>query len=889
MKAPLPPNEVQRLETLRGYDVLDTLPELAFDDLTQLAAQICDVPIAAVSLVDGNRQWFKSTIGLSATETSRDIAFCAHAILNPDELLEVRDAQFDPRFADNPLVTADPHIRFYAGAPLVTSDGFALGTLCVIDREPRALSAEQKTALRALSRTVIAQLELRRTLVAYLQTEKQLQSLNVSLEQKVEVRTAELTSEIEERKQAEMKTRERERRLQAIIETEPECVKVVDAKGKLLEMNAAGLAMLEAASLEEAQQHSLMEYILSDYCDAFRALHRRVLEGETGTLEFEVLGLKGTRRWLETHAAPMRDEAGKVTSLLGITRDITERKKIEQNLRLARFTLDHAQDSLFRMERNARITYANDAACRHLGYTRKELLGLSILDIDPDCSREIWDKHCEDVTKTGALRFETRHKRKDGTIIPVEITTNFMKFEGENHFFASVRDIAERKEAEDEIYNLAFYDALTGLPNRRLLLDRLSVALSVSARSQQYGALLFLDLDNFKTINDMLGHEYGDLLLVDVAKRLKSCVREVDTVARLGGDEFVVLLEDINAGAEDASQNAAKVAEKIRTVLTAPYQVKGREQRSSTSIGVCLYYGKEESVVELLKHADMAMYQAKDAGRNAVRFFDPHMQQLMETHAALESDLRQAITDQQLQLYYQIQVDYEQRPIGAEALVRWVHPQRGIVSPAQFIPLAEESSLILDIGHWVLDTACQQIAAWSNNEQTRDLVLAVNISAKQFKQSDFVEQVAAMIQKCRIDPSRLKLELTESVALGDIDASVEKMLALRQVLGVTLSLDDFGTGYSSLSYLKQLPLDQIKIDQSFVRSITTDASDAVMVKTIIDMAHNFGLNVIAEGVETEAQLDFLRKNGCMAYQGYLFSKPIPIEEFEKFLVSQPWQ
>ncbi len=889
MKAPLPPNEVQRLETLRGYDVLDTPPEPAFDDLTLLAAQICQVPISLISLVDENRQWFKSTIGVGATETSRDFAFCAHAILHADKLLEVRDAQLDPRFADNPLVTADPHIRFYAGAPLVTPDGLALGTLCVIDRVPRVLSAEQQTALRALSRTVIAQLELRRTLVAHRRMEEQLQSLNVSLEQKVEARTAELTSEIKERKQAEMKTRERERRLQAIIETEPECVKVVDPKGKLLEMNKAGLVMLEATSLEEAQQHSLMEFILSEYRDAFRALHRRVFEGESGMLEFEVLGLKGTRRWLETHAAPMRDEAGKVTSLLGVTRDITERKKMEQNLRLAQFTLDHAQDSLFRMGRDARITYVNDAAYRHLGYTRKELLGLSIPDIDPDYSREVWDKYCEAVISTGALRFEARHKRKDGTIIPVEITTNFMKFEGENHFFASVRDIAERKDAEDEIYNLAFYDALTGLPNRRLLLDRLSVALSVSARSQQYGALLFLDLDNFKTINDTLGHEYGDLLLVDVAKRLKSCVREVDTVARLGGDEFVVLLEDINADAEDASQNAAKVAEKIRTVLTAPYQVKGREQRSSPSIGVCLYYGKEESVDELLKHADMAMYQAKDSGRNAVRFFDPHMQQLMETHAALESDLRRAITDQQLQLYYQIQVDYEQRPIGAEALVRWVHPQRGIVSPAQFIPVAEESSLILDIGHWVLDTACQQIAAWSNNEQTRDLVLAVNISAKQFKQSDFVEQVAAMIQKYRIDPSRLKLELTESVALGDIDASVEKMLALRQVLGVTLSLDDFGTGYSSLSYLKQLPLDQIKIDQSFVRSITTDASDAVMVKTIIDMAHNFGLNVIAEGVETEAQLDFLRKNGCMAYQGYLFSKPIPIEEFEKFLVSQPWQ
>ncbi|TSA50177.1 MAG: EAL domain-containing protein [Nitrosomonadales bacterium] len=447
----------------------------------------------------------------------------------------------------------------------------------------------------------------------------------------------------------------------------------------------------------------------------------------------------------------------------------------------------------------------------------------------------------------------------------------------------TVLDITEQKLAEEAIHNLAFYDQLTDLPNRRLLQNQLQHILASSARNKHYGAILFIDLDNFKGVNDTKGHHVGDLLLIEVARRLKASIRADDTLARLGGDEFVVILEDIGTKNEQAAIVAETIAEKVRGDFTQPFMLEGMEYHGSPSIGISLFLGKKITPEELLKRADMAMYQAKDSGRNRVQFFDPSIQQSVETRAALESDLRRAIPDQQLQLHYQIQVDHDQRPVGAEALIRWIHPQRGMVSPAHFIPVAEESSLILEIGHWVLDTACEQIAAWSKNEQTRNLVLAINISAQQFKQRDFVEQVDSMIHKHRIDPSRLKLELTESVVLDDIDVVVAKMQALRQVQGITLSLDDFGTGYSSLSYLKQLPLDQIKIDQSFVRDMTTDASDAVMVKTIIDMAQNFGLNVIAEGVETEAQLALLKQHGCMAYQGYLFSKPTPIEQFEALL------
>ena len=425
---------------------------------------------------------------------------------------------------------------------------------------------------------------------------------------------------------------------------------------------------------------------------------------------------------------------------------------------------------------------------------------------------------------------------------------------------------------------MAFYDALTKLPNRRLLLDRFRLALSVSARSQRYGAVLFLDMDKFKIVNDTLGHGHGDLMLVEVARRIQSCVREVDSVARFGGDEFVVLIKEISASAEDASKKIAAIAEKIRAALAVPYTLRTHERHSTPSIGVCLYRGDGESADSLLKHADMAMYQAKDSGRNTVRFFDPEMQLAVETHAALEADLRRAVPDRQLRLHYQVQVGNDQRPLGAEALVRWIHPLRGLVSPAQFIPIAEESSLILDIGDWVLETACRQLAVWGKQAPMRDLELAVNISAHQFRLPDFVDRIATVVHAHGVDPSRLKLELTESVVLNDVADVVAKMHALK-ALGIKLSMDDFGTGYSSLAYLKQLPLDQLKIDQSFVRDIVSDPNDAVMVKTIIDMARNFSLNVIAEGVETEAQLHFLKHNGCMAYQGYLFSKPVPINEF----------
>jgi diguanylate cyclase (GGDEF)-like protein/PAS domain S-box-containing protein len=562
-----------------------------------------------------------------------------------------------------------------------------------------------------------------------------------------------------------------------------------------------------------------------------------------------------------------------------------QRIESERIQRINATVFDSSAESIIITDASSNIISVNNAFVRNTGYKSEEVIGrnpriLSSGLQDKSFYQRMWEK----LLQEGFWEGELINRNKDGKLCNVHLSISASRDSAGHlqHYIAITSDITARKQAESEIQYLAFYDTLTNLPNRRLLIDKLKASLHDSARGRQCGAVLFVDIDNFKTLNDTLGHEYGDLLLIEVAKRMQACVGEADTVARAGGDDFIVLLEAVDDQLERASQQVALVAEKIRTSLIAPYQLKGSEYLSSTSIGVSMYCGEELPFNDLLKHAEMAMYRVKESGRNAVRFFDPAMQQAIEARAALEGDLRRAVQNNQLQLFYQIQVDNNQIPVGAEALVRWIHPTRGIVSPAQFIPLAEESSLILDIGEWVLDTACRQLAAWSREEHTRHLLLAVNVSGRQFIQTDFVAKVAGALHAHEVDASRLKLELTESVVLNDVTDVVSKMHALK-ALKVRLSMDDFGTGYSSLSNLKQLPLDQIKIDQSFVRDMTFDQNDVVMVQTIIDMAKNFRLNVIAEGVETEAQFMLLKQLGCMSYQGYLFSKPVPIDQFELIL------
>lgn len=449
-------------------------------------------------------------------------------------------------------------------------------------------------------------------------------------------------------------------------------------------------------------------------------------------------------------------------------------------------------------------------------------------------------------------------------------------------FIVISRDITAGKSAAREIEQLAFFDPLTQLPNRRLLMDRLQHALAASARSGRLGALMFVDLDHFKTINDTLGHDVGDLLLLQVANRLRACVREADTVARLGGDEFVVMLEDLDIPAPSAATQTELIGEKILVALNRPYLLDQHSLVSTPSIGVTLFNGHAHSLDNLLKQADIAMYQAKTAGRNAIRFYDPLMQATIAARTSLETDLRAALEQQQFSLHYQAQVNQQGRVVGAEVLLRWSHPQRGMVPPMDFIALTEETGLILPIGQWVLRTACLQLKAWQDQARMQALELAVNVSARQFRDTHFVRQVAQVLQQTGANPARLKLELTESLVLDDVGDTVSKMDQLK-ALGVRFSMDDFGTGQSSLSYLTQLPLDQLKIDQSFVRNIGVKANDGIIIQTIIGLASKLGMEVVAEGVETIAQREFLLRNGCTICQGYLLGRPMPIEQFEQML------
>jgi diguanylate cyclase (GGDEF)-like protein/PAS domain S-box-containing protein len=601
-------------------------------------------------------------------------------------------------------------------------------------------------------------------------------------------------------------------------------------------------------------------------------------------MEVTSLRPNGAEVHFERRIVPEFDIDGKVVSLFSISRDITERKNNENMLRIAAAAFE-THEAIIITDIDANIIRTNQAFHDITGYSVEEVLGKNPRMLSGGRhDKAFYDQMWLSIRTKGSWTGEIWDKRKNGEIYPKWITITAVKDgQGKTMQYVGIfSDLSERKKAQEEILNLAFYDSLTKLPNRRLLLDRFHSALALSSRTCLYGAVLFLDLDRFKMINDSFGHSYGDLLLIEVAERIRTCVRSVDTVARLGGDEFVVLIESIGSENERVTQNIAHIADKIRSSLALPYVLNERIHHSSPSIGVCLFKGDEQSVDSLLKYADVAMYQAKDAGRNAVRFYDPVMQQAVEARTAMESDLRLAIKEKQFILHYQVQMDNSNRPLGAEALIRWEHPLRGMVSPAEFIPVAEESALILDIGNWVLETASRQLAEWSKQRITRDLSLAVNVSPQQFRQPDFVSRIYTLLHKFNLDASRIKLELTEGVILDDVNDVVEKMHALK-ALGVTLSLDDFGTGYSSLSYLKLLPLDQIKIDQSFVRNVTVDRKDAILVQTIIDMAQNFGFDVIAEGVETEAQLAFLKQHDCMAYQGYLFSKPVAIDTFTEWL------
>jgi diguanylate cyclase (GGDEF)-like protein/PAS domain S-box-containing protein len=929
----LAPHEVNRLEALQGYKILDTDAEQAFDALTALAAYICGTPIALVSLVDAHRQWFKSKVGLEATETPRELAFCAHAIQQPDELLIVPNALEDERFATNPLVTSDPNIRFYAGAPLVTPKGYAIGTLCAIDRVPRQLAPQQIEALRALSCQVMAQLELRLNLFNLVQTNEAL--------------------------------RQSEERYRTLYEDTPSMYFTVSQEAKILSVNRFGAEKL-GYTVEELVGQPGLNIIHED--DKKFVLDKFIqhLQNPTQMAHWESRKVRkdGSVLWVKENIRTVQNVGSEIVIMFACE-DISERKitevalqkvkdklelKVEErtselreiNEQLRSEIIERQQAEAALKESKERYALAVRGAKDGLWDWKlktndvyfssrwKSLLGREESELNNSLNEWFKHIHLEDTERvkvelathleglTPHFECEYRMLHKDGTYRWM-LSRGLAVRDADGKAFrmaGSQTDITERKLAEEQLLHDAFHDSLTGLPNRALFMDRLGHAVErVKRHEDSVFAVLFIDLDRFKVVNDSLGHMSGDRLLMTTAKRLEHCLRSGDTLARLGGDEFTILLEDI----KDIN-DATNVAQRVQASLTLPFSLSGQEVFITASIGIVLSTTGYERLEDILRDADTAMYRAKAQGKACHQVFDKAMHLRAVTLLQLENDLRRAVMSlcsqghgrttaslprspeetmwtkaplemtQDFQLHYQPIVSLTNGIIkGFEALVRWQHPTRGLVSPTEFIPIAEETGLIVPLGYWVLRSACCQMRAWQERfPTTPPLTISVNLSSKQFLQSDLIEQIGQILRETGLSACSLRLEITESAIMENAEIAATMLFQLRD-LGIQIYIDDFGTGYSSLSYLQRFPVNALKIDRSFISRMGVDGEDSEIVQTIVILARKLGIDVVAEGVETAEQLAQLRGLCCTQAQGqgYFFSKPLDCKAAETLIAESP--
>lgn len=690
-----------------------------------------------------------------------------------------------------------------------------------------------------------------------------------------------LLQDIERRRGTEYELKQNAARLRAIAGAIPDLLMVIDEDGRYLEIISRDEHLLYAPSTEVLGR-SLHEVLSTSEAENFLALIRRALVSDSVEVIEYKMNTMGGLRIFEGRAQRLETPFSGKRAVLFLARDISERVTAEQERRIAAIAFESLQGVVI-TDAHSRILRVNQAFTQITGYGAVEVIGehTRILGSGRHTA-EFYQTMWNSINERGVWEGEVWNRRKNGEVFPEWLIISAVR-DGHglvSHYVATLTDISERKAAEDQIKNLAFYDSLTGLPNRRLLVDRLQQALATSARSGRFAALMFLDLDNFKNINDLYGHQSGDLLLQQAAERLGMAVRASDTVARLGGDEFVVMLEDLVGQSDEAATQAEQVGMKILTALAKPYLINGVLQRSSASVGVVLFNDDVYGADELMKRADMSMYQAKTAGKNTVRFYDPLMQEAVSSRLRLEEDIRRGLAAGEFILHLQPQFHAEQGLIGAEALARWQHPRHGLQSPAVFIEVAERAGLIAELDFQILQQACKLLVRWAGQAPQASLRLAVNLSARLLYRADFVQRLLQLLDETGANPRLLKLELTETLLLDDLPEAVARMQALK-ARGIRFSIDDFGTGYSSMAYLQKLPLDQLKIDQSFVRALPEDASSLAIIRAICALAESLDLQVIAEGVESASQHELLLANGCRYFQGYLFGRPMPLEQFEQ--------
>jgi len=873
-------DNTERLHALHALGLLDQPPTQAFDRLTTLVTTILHVPVALVSLVDFNRQFFVSCLGLpepwaSARQTPLSHSFCQHVVTTGAPLI-INDARQHPLVADN-LAVPDLGVVAYLGIPLTTPNGHVLGTLCAIDTQPRMWASQEVGLLSELAAFVLTELDLRRELVEHQRLSSALQQAHDELEQRVVERTTQLVeantqlaTRVTELTTLTEAMHESKTRFRSVLESAPDGILLVNSHEHVVVCNPAAQRLFGYDGPELIGQH--LAWLLPTWEQT-----RQELISAPGTTA-ELIGQRkdGTTVPLELSLSTW--EIGEALWYTGIIRDISARQAIEAALRQSeqdyRALFEQAHDAILILDpATETVLEANQRACGMYGLTHAELLGRSLRAVSKDVERGRGYIY-QTLHSTEPITFETVQYRRDGTEVFLEVTAAVIQYHAQRAILSVNRDITERRYAAATIARMTFYDPLTHLPNRVLLQDRLEHTLAAAQRSGQSVGLLLLDLNRFKLINESFGHTLGDQVLQLAGARLHDAVRDGDTVARMGGDEFAVILPDT------LTMEVTEIATRLAKIVAQPMLVEQRELVLTATLGISLFPNDGQDGITLIKHAEIALYRAKQQRGLPFQFYTPTMHRTAARQLAVEQQLRGALARKEFTLVYQPQWNVQTgQLVGVEALLRWNNPALGWVSPVEFIPIAEETDIIIELGLWALRTACHQHQTWQASGAPL-LRMAVNLSARQFEHPDLVADVVAVLNETGVPASQLELEVTESMTMQNIERT-EAVLRQLHCLGVSVAMDDFGTGYSSLSYLKRFPIATVKIDRSFVQDLTTNPHDAAIATAVVAMAHSLGLTVVAEGVETEEQRAFLEARGCDLIQGYLMGRPAPADIIEQ--------